>query len=243
MTRRRTAAVAVVSGAVAAAVAVACDPNHPRPLVVRAEAAPAVPAPSARLRKAEVRPAMKAIAPLLQQCYVRERERTRDPELSGVINTKLTIRNEPGVALSLTVNGFDTHGKLGESRDFLACVTRTFESSAAPPVATRGVLEVTYPTTFAPQPPDHRDQAIVDAADRAATEGRWSDALAAAERGLELTSMDGPMRHRLIEVGGLSACHLDDEAAARQYFALASPEFEDELQQACADFAAIDLLR
>src|SRR4029078_8652914 len=103
---------------------------------------PAVAPTSTRLRKAEVRPAMKAIAPLLQQCYVRDRERPHDPELSGVINTKLTIRNEPGVALSLTVNGFDPHGKLGESREFLACVTRTFESSTAPPVATRGVLEV-----------------------------------------------------------------------------------------------------
>jgi hypothetical protein len=231
---------------VVAVLATACQSNQPRPVVVRAEAAPEVPAvapTSPRLRKAEVRSTMKAIAPLLQDCYVRERERTHDPELEGVINTKLTIRNEPGVALRLTVDGFDTHGKLGESREFLACVTRTFESSTAPPVATRGVLSVTYPTTFAPQPPDHRDQSIVDTAGRAAAEGRWSDALAAAEHGLALTSMDGPMRHRLIEVGGLSACHLDDEAAARQYFALASPEFEDELQHACADFAAIDLLQ
>ena len=138
------------------------------------------------------------------------------------------------MGLTLTVTGFDTSGTLGASRDFLACATRVFESRVFPPIATRGTLDVTYPSSFAPQPPDNRDRAIVDTAERAATDGRWHDALTTAERGLELTTLDGPHRRRLIEVAGLSACHLDDAMATEQYLALASPDVEARLRRACA---------
>lgn len=142
----------------------------------------------------------------------------------------------------LTVNVFDTHGKLGESHEFLACVRATFESKIFPPIETRGSVDVTYPSTFAPVAPDNRDKAIVDKAARAANAGRWSEALTQAEHGLELTSLDGPFRRRLIEVAGLSACHLKDQAKARHYFSLASPEFENRVQETCLEFASIDLL-
>jgi hypothetical protein len=191
-----------------------------------------------RLRKAELRPAMKAIVPKLGRCY--EQARRHDPQISGVIDTKLTVRNEPHLGMMLTVNGFDTDGALGESPDFLACVKATFESAVLPPIATRGTLDIIYPSTFAPQPPDNRDTSTVDGARRASDDGRWSDALANAQRGLKLTSLDGPHRRQLIEIAGLAACRLKDGPRARRFFALASPEFEDRLRQACLA-AAIDL--
>ncbi len=197
--------------------------------------------PSTRLRKAELRPAMKRIIPLLQHCY--ERELARAPQIRGVINTKLTIRNEPALGMMLSVNGFDTHGELGESREFLACVTKTFESTVYPPIATRGALDLTYPSTFATESPGDRDKPIVDKAERDATNGRWSEALDDAEQGLTLTSLDGPLRRRLIEVAGLSACHLKDQAKAQHYYSLASPEFEERLQETCLQFASLDLLK
>ena len=208
-------------------------------VAVSALAADAAPPKAPRLRKAELRPTMKALFPRLTKCY--ERALARDPKVSGVINTMLKIRNEPGVGLTMRVTGFETHGPLGDSPEFLKCVTATFEAKVLPPVATRGVIDITYPGTFARQSPDGRDSAIVDAAARAADQGRWSEALADAERGLLLTSLDGPFRRRLIEIAGLSACHLRDEPKARYFFSLASPEFEDRVQQTCLEAATIDL--
>jgi hypothetical protein len=194
-----------------------------------------------RLRKADVGPAVHTVIPRLATCY--ERARAHDPQLSGVINTKLTVENEPQRGMRLRVIGFDTSGPLGESQDFLACVKRTYESAVLPALTTRGALDFIYPSTFAPQPPDNHDTSSVDEAARAASEGRWADARRDAERGLELTSLDGTYRRRLIEIAGLAACHLHDEVGARFYFALAPPRAEPTLQQACQDAANIDLSR
>jgi hypothetical protein len=184
---------------------------------------------------------MKTLAPRITACY--EAASTVDANLSGVINTKLTIRNEPALGMILTVNGFETHGTLGQSREFLECVTKTFESVVLPPIATRGSLDVLYPFTFSPDPVDNHDKAIVDKASKSLKDGRWVNALAEAEQGLNLLSLDGTYRHPLIAIAGISACNLKDEQKARHYFLLASPEFEDEVTRACLEHAGIDLTK
>jgi len=191
-----------------------------------------------RLRKLDLKPTLKAIFPTLQPCYARELART--PRIAGVVNTQLIARNDPRLGLTLTVEGFDTSGALGESQTFRACVKATFEAKVFPPIAARGLRRLTYPGTFDTRPPGDRDKAIVDKTVADAKAANWRDALADATRGLELTSLDGPLRRRLIEIGGVAACHLHDEAQARRYYALASPEFEATLEQACHE-AAIDL--
>jgi hypothetical protein len=198
-------------------------------LVVMASSALAEPAPG--LRKADLRPALKKIASLVGRCYVRAQ--ARDPQISGVINTQLIVRSEPR-KLDIKVTGFVTAGRLGQSRDFLACVKKTFETTAVAPVAARGSLDITYPMTFQPDPVDNRDKAIVDAARRAADAGNWRDALAAAERGLDLTTLDGTFRRPLIAIAGVAACHLNERAKARYYLTLASPDHEAEIERACA---------
>jgi hypothetical protein len=195
---------------------------------------------STKLRKDEVGPAVKRVIPRLANCY--KRVRARDPQISGVINTKLTVQNDPKLGMTLHVDGFDTSGPLGESREFLDCAKRTFESTTLPPLNTRGRLFLIYPSTFAPQPPDNHDAAIVVQAARAADEGRWSDALQDAEHGLQSTSLDGTYRRRLIEIAGLAVCHLKHEVKARFYFALAPAWAEARMQQVCRDVASIELL-
>jgi hypothetical protein len=189
-------------------------------------------APSARLRKLDLRPTMKAIFPLLRTCY--DKEVARDPSIRGVVNTELLIRNDPKLGLSLTVEGFDTDGALGSSQPFLACAKRTFESKVFAPIATRGSLHATYPGTFTTEPVDNHDLSLVESADRARKAKRWAQALADATRGLKQTFLDGPPRRQLIEIGGVAACELRDEKAARRYFRLASPDFEDRIAKACA---------
>lgn len=185
-----------------------------------------------RLRKRELRPAMKKIIPRIQSCY--ERELKRDPKIDGVVNTKLTIRNAPDLGMTLSVTGFETDGKLGESKEFLACATRTLEADVFSPIPTLGRADVMYPITFATAAPSARDKAVVDRADRATKANDWAAALESAASGLKLTSLDGPLRRHLIELGGLSACHLGDAKNARHYYALASPEYEEELETACS---------
>lgn len=196
---------------------------------------------SARLQKADLRAGIKSIIPRLTRGY--EQARTRAPRIAGVINTKLTVLNDPRLGMMLTVTGFDTDGTLGESREFLACVTTTFEATVLPPIATRGRRDFIYPTTFSSQPVNNRDSGIVDVAAKAAAAGRWSEALARAEQGLTRTSLDGTFRRRLIETAGLSACQLKDEPKARHYFSMASPELEQRLEQTCLRVASIDLVK
>lgn len=214
------------------------DGLAPAPDDARREPRPAADA-SVALAKADVGARIKTIIPRLADCY--ERARARDPHAGGVINTKLTVRNEPGVRLHVHVDGFDTSGRLGQSREFLSCATQMFESAELAPLETAGSLRLTYPSTFATQPPDNHDAAIVDQAEQSARDGRWADALRDAERGLESTSLDGTFRRRLIEVAGLATCHLRDEAKARDYYRLAPPRAEAALQAACRQHASIEL--
>jgi hypothetical protein len=189
--------------------------------------------PKHRLSKAELRPRMKVVMRLLDRCY--RAALSTDPTISGVVNTGLMIRSDPTLGISLTVTGFDTHGRLGESKPFLACVKTTLESNVLPPVPTLGTLAVLYPLTFDPGGVAHADDtSLVDDSVRAAKQGRCAEALAAAARGLERSWLAGPLRHSLIEVAGTCACRLKDEARARHYYALASPEFEDSIVRACS---------
>jgi len=187
--------------------------------------------PKHRLSKADLRPRMKVVMRLLGRCY--DKALLTDPKSSGVVNTGLTIRSDPTLGISLTVTGFDTDGRLGESKEFLSCVKTTLESNVLPPLPTLGAIEVTYPLTFDPGGIDHHDTAIVDDSVRAAKQGRCAEALDAAERGLKRTWLAGPLRHSLIEVAGTCACRLKNELKARHYFSLASPEFEDNIVRAC----------
>jgi hypothetical protein len=188
-------------------------------------------APKHRLRKADLRPRMKVVMRLVDRCY--GKALSIDPKISGVVNTGLTIRNDPTLGISLTVTGFDTDGRLGESKQFLSCVTTTLESNVLPPLPTLGTIDVTYPLTLDPGGVDHHDTSMVDDSVRAAKQGRCAEAVDAAERGLKRTWLAGPLRHSLIEIAGTCACRLKDEIKARHYFSLASPEFEDNIVRAC----------
>jgi len=187
--------------------------------------------PKHRLRKADLRPGMKPVMRLLGRCY--QKALLIDPNISGVVNTGLTIRNDPSLGISLTVTGFDTDGRLGKSKQFLSCVTTTLESNVLPPLPTLGAIDATYPLTFDPGGVDHHDTSIVDDSVRAAKQGRCAEAVDAAEHGLTRSWLAGPLRHSLIEVAGTCACRLKDESKARHYFSLASPEFEDNIVRAC----------
>lgn len=238
----------VVNGIVASSVAVRIAAASPvgAPSVDRArraEIARGVSAarPGAALTKAELRAPMHALVAMLGACYRQAQARAPDPDIDGVVNLELAVDSEPGQGAIVAVRGFDTTGELGRSREFRDCVRSTAEQIVLPPIAAGGHAEISYPVTFAPRPPDNRGAAFVARANQAVADGRWAQALAAAEAGLALTSLDGPRRRALILAGGLAACHLKHAPAARHYYALASATFEPRIRDACARAAQIDL--
>jgi len=50
-----------------------------------------------------------------------------------------------------------------------------------------------------------------------------------------MTSLDGPVRRKLIGIAGVAACHLKDEKKARHYTLLASDTIEPQIRAACAN--------
>ncbi|MFT3694802.1 MAG: hypothetical protein QM831_16755 [Kofleriaceae bacterium] len=190
------------------------------------------------LKKAELRPALKKIFPQLTACY--EKELARDRTITGVVNTELTVVNDPKVGMKLTVTGFDTEGPLGESKTFRACVKSVWEARVWPAAKTAGRLDFIYPGTFGTEPVGDKDKPLVDKAQQAITDGKWADALALAKQGLSLVTMAGPLRHQLIGIAGVAGCRLKDEPTARHFYALASPEFEPAIETSCQD-AGVDL--
>jgi hypothetical protein len=197
--------------------------------------------PPRELTRSQLREPMHAFVPLLRDCYARAV--AHDPALAGVVNTKLAIASVRNQGTIFTVRGFDTSGALGQSSEFRACVTATAATIVLPPIADGGAADVTYPITFAPDPPDNHDTGLVDRAAAAAAAGHWEEALASAERGLELTSLDGTFRRKLIATAGVAACHLGREAKARHYYALASAAFTLEIADACRREAHLDVTR
>jgi hypothetical protein len=184
-----------------------------------------------KLTKEQVRLPLKRVMSILQPCFV--------GAPGGVLNIELAIDSARGVGAVLTVRGFDASGPVVRALEVRECVSSTMQAIVLPPIADGGRIELTYPLTLAARPPDNRDTRLVDEADRAIGDGQWTRALVAAERGLEQTSLDGTFRRRLIEIAGLAACNLKDEAKARRYLALASPEVEPKLRETCLRVARI----
>jgi hypothetical protein len=199
-------------------------------LVVLAFASPVAADPARALTKDDVRAAVKRVVPLVAPCY--ERAHANDPTIAGVVNPELTITIRGG-RTTFRVRGFDTTGPFGKNAAFRACMKAALEDAVLPPLAVTGSIELTYPITFTPQAPDNREAWILDDARRALADQRWPEALATAERGLELTSIDGTIRRPLIEVAGIAACRLGRTAKLRHYLELASPAHERAIRAVC----------
>jgi hypothetical protein len=181
------------------------------------------------LTKEQVKPAIKQVVPKLGRCYAAAQRRA--PSIAGVVNIKLAIESTRTVT-RMKVTGFDTSGALGTSKAFRACVTKAF-AAAQLPSSGEGRLEMVYPMTFAPEPPDNRDTALADQAKQAAAAGRWRDAFDSAERVLESTSVDGTIRRPMIELAGVAACHLGLAEKARHYATLAASRSEQVIRDTC----------
>ena len=148
-----TAALVAIAGPPLAALAVACASGAP--------GAPAAPtaAPTAALTKAELRPVLKAVVPALAACV--------DPDApAGVVELALTITSDAR-GTTIAVDDVQVTGPLAAAPRFRGCAATALTTAPAPRLDRPGRATIRYPVTFDPRPPDNRDAALVDAADRA----------------------------------------------------------------------------
>jgi len=172
------------------------------------------------LSKADVRPTLKQLAQPLKQCF--------DERRAGVLNIRLAVTSEDRTTVELLGSDPDTLSPVERH-----CVAATLANADLARLEARGRLVLLYPFTFADRPPDNREIAVFDEANRAAAAQDWRAAFETSERGLTITSFDGPHRRRLIEVAGVAACHLGLGAKAQHYIELASPQVEPVVRETC----------
>ncbi len=100
------------------------------------------------LDKDYVRMQVRALLPLLAECYTHALE--RDPKLAGELVVHFDIVGEPEVGGSVDGSEIVTEGSTITDPEMLECVRETMYGLelAAPPAG--GIVSITYPFAFAP---------------------------------------------------------------------------------------------
>jgi len=109
-------------------------------------ATPAPALPESTIDKAYIRRSVRALLPMLQDCY--EQGLQRDPKLAGTVVVDFTIEGEPGVG------GVIGHSAIDDAASSLSdvatreCIQETMYALEIDPPADGGVVTVKYPFAF-----------------------------------------------------------------------------------------------
>jgi hypothetical protein len=109
---------------------------------------PALPALPGMLSKDEIRKGVRAVIPLLAECYDAAQDRLAIK--TGRIEVKMHLTGEPdiGTLIESAEIGGDKH--FTGDADLVECLQQTMLSVELPPIAEGGTIDVTYPIEFAP---------------------------------------------------------------------------------------------
>jgi len=107
--------------------------------------APALP-PAPTLEKEYIRASVRALIPLIVECY--EQGLARDPTLGGSIIVDFTIEGEPGVGGVVGESAIDAQGSTLTDPEVRECVQETMFGIEIDPPAGGGVVQVRYPFEF-----------------------------------------------------------------------------------------------
>ncbi|HUS64979.1 MAG TPA: AgmX/PglI C-terminal domain-containing protein, partial [Kofleriaceae bacterium] len=108
---------------------------------------PAAPAlPAADLDKDVIRSSVRALLPMIQECYEEGLERA--PSLQGDIVVHFTIDGEPEVGGVIGESSIVTESTTLVDPQVLECVQETMYGIEIEPPSGGGVVEVTYPFRF-----------------------------------------------------------------------------------------------
>jgi RNA polymerase sigma factor (sigma-70 family) len=113
-----------------------------------AGATPAPALPAADMDKEYIRAAVRAIIPLLSECY--EEGLARDPTLAGKVVVEFTIEGEPKVGGIVGESAIDPEESDLADPVVRECIQETMHALEIDPPAEGGVVKVRYPFAFAP---------------------------------------------------------------------------------------------
>ncbi|HET7506651.1 MAG TPA: sigma-70 family RNA polymerase sigma factor [Kofleriaceae bacterium] len=112
--------------------------------------APALPAPA--IDKAYIRQAVRALLPMLEDCYSQGLE--RDPRLADTVVVDFTIEGEPGVGGVIGQSAIAPRETTLVDPATRECIQETMYAMEIDPPADGGVVTVHYPFEFHPGEPD-----------------------------------------------------------------------------------------
>ena len=109
---------------------------------------PALPALPGMINKDDIRAGVRAVIPLLAECYDNAQDRLTTKAGKIVVQMHLTGEPDVGTLIESAEIGGDAH--FTSDAELVECFQQTLLSVEQPPIAGGGTIDVTYPIEFAP---------------------------------------------------------------------------------------------
>ncbi len=109
---------------------------------------PALPPLPGTLSKDEIRKGVRAVIPLLAECYDAAQDRLAIK--TGRIEVKMHLTGEPDIGTLIESAEIGGDKQFTGDADLVECLQQTMLSVELPPIAEGGTIDVTYPIEFAP---------------------------------------------------------------------------------------------
>lgn len=109
---------------------------------------PSLPDLPGLISKDDIRKGVRAVIPLLAECYGNAAERLGNP--SGKIEVKMHLTGEPDVGTLIDSADVGGDKVLTSDAELVECFQQTMLSVELPPFAEGGTVDVTYPIAFSP---------------------------------------------------------------------------------------------
>ena len=100
------------------------------------------------ISKDDIRAGVRAVIPLLAECY--DAAQSRFTVKEGKIEVHMHLSGEPGIGTLIEKAEISGDPQFTGDHDFVECLQQTMLSVELPPIAEGGTVDVTYPMAFAP---------------------------------------------------------------------------------------------
>jgi hypothetical protein len=109
---------------------------------------PSLPSLPGTISKDDIRAGVRAVIPLLAECYDAAQDRLTNKK--GQIIVKMHLTGEPEVGTLIDKADIEGDAHFTADKDLVECFQQTMLSVELPPIAEGGTVDVTYPIAFAP---------------------------------------------------------------------------------------------
>lgn len=118
------------------------------PAATSAGPRPSLPPLTGTLKKDDIRNGVRAVIPLLAECY--DAAQARLEPKAGKIVVQMHLSGEPGVGTLIDAAEIEGDAHFTKDAELVECLQQTMLSVELPPMDEGGKVDVTYPIEFAP---------------------------------------------------------------------------------------------